>query len=51
MEVTAITSNDVEFPFLDDCPIPKEYSPEAIKYNPYEIKAPFGCGKLFDEYG
>lgn len=52
MEVTAITSNDIEFPFLDDCAIPFEHSPEGIKYDWYKSPpAPNGCGGKFDGFG
>jgi hypothetical protein len=46
-----LTSDNIEFPFLDDRPIPIEKQPEAIEYNPYKIHSPFGCGKKLDKYG
>lgn len=46
-----LSSDDVEFPFIDDCPIPVEHSPEGIKYDPYKIPAPAGCGGNLDQFG
>lgn len=51
MEVQAITSYDPEQPWSDDCAIPFEHSPEGIKYDPYKIPSPHGCGGKFDKYG
>ena len=48
-----LSSDDVEFPFLDDCPMPIiERGPEAVKYDPYRVPpAPNGCGGNLDQYG
>lgn len=46
-----LEADNVEFPFLDDCPIPFEKQPEGIVYDPYKIQPPFGCGKHLDKFG
>lgn len=54
MEVQAIeipTCDSVEFAFADDFQIPFEHSPEGIKYDPYKIPSPHGCGGKFDGFG
>jgi len=51
MAIEALSANDVEFDFRDDCSIPFEYSPEGIKYDPYNIPKPHGCGGKFEGFG
>ncbi len=51
MQVEAITPDDVEFAWSDDCSIPFEHSPEAIEYRYRVTPPPNGCGGKFDGFG
>lgn len=49
--VEPLRADDIEIPFIDDCPIPKEIQNEVPEYNPYKITPPDGCGKQLDQFG